>query len=183
MADNDAKVAALRVFADTFVVNGPSESAKALEFERLRIQTDTLSWGAVRASRELAERLGGYGLRPERTLLVAAMLTLLGALVAFMSIEGRWFLFRQVLANPRLRRRRSRASRMNALRFWLCVDAISLSFDRLIPLITFSEAHKKLRFKQQPWVRAYFSLHVLFGLLLAATVVTLIGQSIGLRAP
>ena len=178
----EAKVLALRVFADTFATNGLSTNAAALEFERLSAQTDAIPLGFAWAGRNLAELLGGYGLKPGRTLIAAGILATLGAALAIQSVEGRWFLFRQILANPRFRHRQDRETQMVALRFWLWGDALVLSFDRLIPLVTIADAHKKLRFAQQPWVRTYFSLHALLGLLLAATVVTVIGQTIGLRA-
>lgn len=180
--DKTSKIVALDVFINTLSANGQGGDSGALEFQKLQTQTDLLPFGAARITGEIAEVLGGYGLRPARTIFFALLLAICGAATVFQSVEGRWFLFRQVLANPRFRSRKNRANQMGPLRFWLWVDALVLSFDRLIPLVTIADAHKKLRFAQQPWVRAYFSLHALLGLLLAATVITVIGQTIGLRA-
>jgi len=181
------KSVALRVFAETLRGDGLATEASALDFERAKAQTDALGWTARRVLREIAERLGGYGLLPSRTLWVAVIAVASGAIVAMQSLEGRHFLVHQI--KPRARqvffvRRQNKAQRRwkSFLIAWIWFDALVLSLDRLIPLVTISEAHKKLSFRHQPWVRAYFALHALMGLLLAATVITVIGQSIGLRA-
>ncbi|MFL4468963.1 hypothetical protein ACERZ8_03420 [Tateyamaria armeniaca] len=185
---DDQKSVALRVFAETLRSNGLVTEASALEFERAKTQTDALGWSARRVLREIAERLGGYGLMPNRTLWVALVAVLFGAVVARLSLEGRYFLYRQIV--PRLRQvslaqRRDKIRRKwkRELIAWIWFDAVVFSFDRLIPLVTINDAHKKLRFRHQAWVRAYFVIHALLGLLLAATVITVIGNSIGLRAP
>ena len=58
-----------------------------------RVTKHTKGWR--KAMRYLSYIFGGYGLRPERTLGIAVVFTILGAIFLFLSIEGRVFLAKQ----------------------------------------------------------------------------------------
>ena len=176
--DKNERALAFQVFETTFRNAGQSFASSRLSFLHEFWLTRSMDWSFRRLTRYVPEMLGGYGTEPVRTVIAAAIATLIGAAFAFRSTEGRWFLMRQALSHRALRRQSPR-SRM-WLWLWLIFDALVLSLDRLIPLVSISRPHKDLVFRKQGWVRAYFVLHAIVGILLAGTTIATISKAIGL---
>ncbi len=178
IARPEERTLAYKVFETTLRNAGQSFASSKLSFLHEFWLTRSMDWGFRRLTRYVPEILGGYGTEAVRTVIAAAIATLIGAAFAWISTEGRWFLVRQALSHRALRRQSPR------FRMWLCVwlifDALVLSLDRLIPLISISRPHKDLVFRKQRWVRAYFALHAVLGILLAGTTVAAISKAIGL---
>ena len=176
--DKKERALAFQVFETTFRNADQSFAASRVSFLHEFWLTRSMDWGFRRLTRYVPEILGGYGTEPVRTVIAAAIATLIGAAFAFRSTEGRRFLMRQALSHRALRRQSPR------FRIWLCMllifDALVLSLDRLIPLVSISQPHKDLIFRKQAWVRAYFVLHSILGILLAGTTVATISKAIGL---
>ena len=178
IANVEERILAYQVFETTLRDAGQSIASSSLYFLREYSLTRSMEWGFRRLTRHIAEILGGYGTKPGRTVVVAAIATLIGAAFAWRSTEGWWFLMRQALSHRALRRR-SQNCRM-WLRLWLIFDALVLSLDRLIPLVSISRPHKDLVFRKQRGIRAYFVLHAILGFMLAGATVATIARSIGL---
>lgn len=174
----EERTLAYQVFATTLRNAGQTIASSDLSFLREHSLTRSLDWGVRRFTRYVPEFLGGYGYRPTRTVVATTIAILIGALFAWRSTEGRWFLMRQALSHRALRRRSPNFRKW--LQLWLIFDALVLSLDRLIPLVSISRPHKDLVFRRQRWVRAYFVLHAILGLLLAGTTIAGISKSIGL---
>ena len=178
IASVEERTLAYQVFETTLRNAGQSVASSDLSFLREYWLTRSLDWGFRRLTRYVPEILGGYGTKPARTVIAAAIVILLGAAIAWRSTEGRWFLMRQVLSHRGLRRQSSCFRRW--LTVWLIFDTLVLSLDRLIPLVSISRPHKDLVFRKQRWVRAYFVLHAILGFFLAGTTVAAISKAIGL---
>ena len=178
IASVEERTLAYQVFEATLRDAGEFIASSELAFLREYWLTRSLDWSFRRLIRYVPEILGGYGIKPVRTVIAAAIVILLGAAIAWRSTEGRWFLMRQALSHRGLRRQSSCFRRW--LTVWLIFDTLVLSLDRLIPLVSISRPHKDLVFRKQRWVRAYFVLHAILGFLLAGTTVEAIAKSIGL---
>lgn len=174
----EERTLAYQVFETTLRHAGQSIASFDLSFLREHSLTRSLDWGFRRFTRYVPEFLSGYGYKPARTVAATAIVILIGAVFAWRSTEGWWFLMRQALSHRALRRQSPNFRKW--LRLWLIFDALVLSLDRLIPLVSISRPHKDLVFRRQRCVRAYFVLHAILGLLLAGTTIGAISKSIGL---
>ncbi|MEP2028813.1 MAG: hypothetical protein ABJI96_08920 [Paracoccaceae bacterium] len=125
--------------------------------------------------RWVANALSGHGLRPERTLFALLVASFVGMIVALQAPEARAFLARQNASPP------ARPSAQCERRAWIFFDAFFLSFDRLIPIISLNDEHKKIVFRAKRWTRVYFVVHGIFGMLLAATAIGVLGKGLGLN--
>lgn len=147
------------------------ESTEAMAFERMRNQTDALCWFCSIGSffkkmlATTSEMMGGYGLKPERTFISAVVIVVVGAIFAGLNPNGR------ALVVVRLQRPVGRGR--------LVFELLLLSIDRLIPLVSLDKLYSEWVFSDV-FLRSYFVLHALMGLLLAGSVVTFVGRSFGL---
>lgn len=166
----NARIPAYRVLETTLTKLGDTDGAKEMAFERLRSQTNAMCWFCSASSffhkllAKSSELLGGYGIKPERTLACAIMMVLLGALVAGAHPAGRGL----VVARLRIPVGRRR----------LAFELLLLSFDRLIPLVALDKLYSEWVFSDLT-LRCYFILHAITGLLIAGSVVTYVGRSFG----
>lgn len=168
--DPAVRVPAYRVLENTLSKLGDTEGAKAISFNRLRSQTDAMCWfcgpGAFlqKLLARASEWLGGYGLKPERTLICATLLIFAGALIAGSRDESRALVASRIGGFYGLRGRR--------------FETLLLSLDRLIPLVSLDKQYSEKVFSDR-FLRVYFTFHALMGVLLAGTVVAYVGRSIG----
>ena len=181
IASVEERALAYQVFETSLRDAGEFIASSELSFLREYWLTRSMDWNFRRLTRHVAEILGGYGTKPVRTVVVSAIATVIGAAFAWLSTEGRWFLMRQALSHRALRRQSPNFLAWFIL--WLLFDALVLSLDRLIPLVSISRPHKDLVFRKQRWVRAYFALHAILGLLLAGTTIAAISKGIIYESP
>ena len=171
LSDPSARIPGYHILETTLTALGNIDGARDMAFERLRSQTDTLCWtcSVWSFSRKLlaktSENLGGYGLKPERTMICALVVVIVGALIAGLSATGR------ALVEVRLERPVGRGR--------LAFELLLLSFDRLIPLVSLDKLYSEWVFSDFI-LRSYFVLHALMGLMLAGSVVTFVSRSFGL---
>ena len=139
--------------------------------DRLTAQASPL----IKAWRRVQFILGGYGYAPMNTLLSALTATVVGAFFALLSTHVRIFL-------GSLQRKDSPSTLIGYITkvVWMFFDALVFSFDRLIPLVSINGQHKDISFEGEPWIRAYFVAHTIFGYLLAAAVLKMVSQAIGI---
>ena len=170
---------AYRVFQDAFRSLGESEAVDALrlaEENRVTENSTGLHW-IVRC---IANALGGYGLAPDRTARIALVLIVIGGLVFRFSKAGCSFLGGRdpISTSTTTKCQRECNVRVN---IWKTIDSLIFSFDRLIPILEISDEHKHITFFEQRWVRMYFVLHTIVGWLLAASLLAVASESLGLR--
>ena len=167
------RIAAYAAFERAYAASNRTEDERDMAYLRERADTETGPiW--LRPFRWLADALSGHGLKPWRTLFWTLFALAVGTVAALRAPDARKFLQDQndhPSAPPTGARRRC---------FWLCVDAVIFSLDRLIPIVSLNDEHKEIQFRAKRWTRVYFTFHALFGLFLAAAVVQVIGQSLGL---
>ena len=152
-----------------------NQTAAALDVAMLREHAITETrpiW--AKPFRWLVWALSGHGLRPGRTVLSVLVASVMGAFVALYAPESMAFL------QGRNSSQLAPSPGPQPKRWWLFFDALIFSFDRLMPVVSLNDAHKKIQFRAKPWTRIYFAVHAFFGLLLAATAVGVVGQSLGL---
>lgn len=191
-----------RVFQRTYGGSDHQRAAAEVAYAKeQRVTEHTGGWRKV--VRYLSSILGGYGLKPERTLGVAMVFTILGAVVLFLSREGRIFLVKQG-PQPSLMRLLGYGNEdcvddgvtdgqlasctfghLNELwhtrwMIWKVFDALVFSFDRLIPILTISDSHRDIAFSAEPWIRTYFVVHTIVGWMLGATVLVVMSENLGI---
>ena len=164
------RASALYAFESSYRSGADTRTADDLAVSRETTET-TLMPVFLRPPRWIAYVVGGYGYRPSFTLFWLISLTLVGAVVALRSREGRQFVVGQSIGGGISRRRR---------RIRNYFDAIVFSFDRLVPLVSVNELSKKVQFRTAFWVRVYFVGHAIMGFLLAATALGVAAGAIGI---
>ena len=167
-----------RALQEPFRMAGEEEAFRRLalaEEQRVTEMAEGIYW----LWRVLTYALSGHGLRPERTLLCALLVSTVGAYVFMTSVEGRKFLERLDVGKFRLDSRKD--ALLNPNYEWYFVNAWIFSWDRMMPIVDISRSHRALTFRNSPWVRAYFAGHVMVGWLLAGAAFGVVSEQLGLR--
>lgn len=162
-----------RTFQNAFREAGEWEAVVTLrlaEEKRVTEDAEGLRWLA----RKVAYMLGGHGLAPEHTALFALIVVVVGTCVFRFSKAGKSFLYPKDPAGWNARRR-------VGVTAWKFFDAVIFSIDRLIPIVEINKLHREVVFESERWVRTYFVVHAVLGWLLAAAVLGVAAESLGLQ--